>query len=42
MDSEKKTFYKTVGLCVLIIVLIYISYVVGAREADLEFMYQNF
>jgi len=42
MDKEKKTFYRTVGFCLLIIVLIYISYLLGARDADLEFMYQNF
>jgi surface polysaccharide O-acyltransferase-like enzyme len=42
MDNEKKTFYRTIGLCLLIIVLIYISYLVGTKNADLEFMYQNF
>lgn len=42
MDGEKKTFYRTVGLCLLIIVLIYISYLVGTQDAELQFMYQNF
>ena len=42
MDSEKKTFYITVGLCLLIIILIYISYILGAQNTELEFMYQNF
>lgn len=42
MDNEQRTFYRTVGLCLLIIVLIYASYVLGAQDAELAFMYQNF
>ena len=42
MDNEKKNFYQTVGLCLLIIVLIYVSYLVGTQDAELAFMYQNF
>lgn len=42
MNNEQKTFYRTVGLCLLIIVLIYVSYLVGTQDAELAFMYQNF